>query len=138
MRFAALVLLMAQPNIDPSQLEHDVFRQVNATRQRQGLPPLEWDADTASRSRRHCERIALGELPFGHAGFRKRAGKGSAAAENIAQLAGPNISAVKAVQMWMNSNGHRRNLLGDYERTGIGVARMPGGRVCVTQIFWRR
>jgi uncharacterized protein YkwD len=44
--------------------------------------------------------------------------------------------ARSAVEGWMQSHGHRRNILDlDYDSSGIGVAVM-GDKVYATQIFW--
>lgn len=39
------------------------------------------------------------------------------------------------VQGWINSSGHRRNILGDYDEQGIGVDIRDDGRVMATQLF---
>jgi uncharacterized protein YkwD len=50
------------------------------------------------------------------------------AGENLAWGA-PDLSARKTVTMWMNSPGHRANLLGAWTRVGVGVVHItsPGG-----------
>ena len=41
-----------------------------------------------------------------------------------------------AVNGWMRSQGHRKNILNDaYDRTGIGIAIAPDGKVFITQNF---
>lgn len=37
---------------------------------------------------------------------------------------------------FMNSPGHRANVLGDYDKAGIGVV-MSGSTMFVTEIFWK-
>jgi uncharacterized protein YkwD len=46
--------------------------------------------------------------------------------------------AREAVESWKNSQGHRNNMLGDYDLTGIGVARNAQGHYFFTQIFLRQ
>jgi uncharacterized protein YkwD len=50
------------------------------------------------------------------------------AGENLA-WGSPDLSARKTVTMWMNSPGHRANLLGAWTRVGVGIVHIssPGG-----------
>jgi uncharacterized protein YkwD len=50
------------------------------------------------------------------------------AGENLAWGA-PDLSPSKTVTMWMNSPGHRANLLGAWSRVGVGIVHVssPGG-----------
>ncbi|MFM6200937.1 MAG: CAP domain-containing protein, partial [Dolichospermum sp.] len=43
--------------------------------------------------------------------------------------------AAQAVQGWLNSSGHLANIRGNYNQTGIGVARNNQGKIYFTQIF---
>lgn len=59
------------------------------------------------------------------------------AAENIAYNQGRTAKKVAAafVKQWMNSEGHRANILnGAYNRTGVGIA-VSGDRIYATQDF---
>ena len=57
-------------------------------------------------------------------------------AENVA-LGYPNAETV--VEGWMNSTGHRRNILdGSVVETGIAVARSSAGGLYYCQVFGRR
>jgi uncharacterized YkwD family protein len=59
----------------------------------------------------------------------------TAAAENIAR--GPRTAA-EAMNLWMNSSGHRANILNStYNQIGVGVARDNKGSLFWTQIFIR-
>ena len=56
--------------------------------------------------------------------------------ENIA--AGQAFPAKEAVATWMNSEGHKANILNkDYEYIGIGMARNAKGEYYYTQVFAR-
>jgi uncharacterized protein YkwD len=50
------------------------------------------------------------------------------AGENLA-WGSPDLGARKTVTMWMNSPGHRANLLGAWNRVGVGIVHIssPGG-----------
>ena len=48
----------------------------------------------------------------------------------------PEAFARRAVQGWMNSDGHRANILsGQYDRAGVGVV-INGSYAYATQLFW--
>jgi len=85
--------------------------------------------------------MAEGRVPFGHTGFRGRMnrmpGPVRGAAENVAWSAGYGDVAKTAVDGWINSPGHRRNMLGNYDVCGIGVYSC-NGRTYLTQLFAKR
>jgi uncharacterized YkwD family protein/spore coat assembly protein SafA len=57
----------------------------------------------------------------------------SAAGENIAS---GQRTAAEVMQTWMNSSGHRANILSStYNQIGVGVARDSSGKLYWTQIF---
>lgn len=122
-------------------LEQAVFQQVNAYRARQQLPLLRWDERLAQQARQHSQALLTSPTLGGHAGFEQRlAAIGrvlpwSSAAENVAYSQGVRDPATHAVQGWISSTGHRRNLEGLFTHTGIGVARNARGEVAFTQIF---
>ena len=43
--------------------------------------------------------------------------------------------AAEAVQGWLASRGHQKNIEGPYALTGVGVAATAKGEVYLTQIF---
>ncbi len=59
-------------------------------------------------------------------------------AENVAMNSlvstDPEIVGKAFVTMWKNSEGHRKNMLGNYSYLGVGVA-VSGNKVYATQIF---
>jgi len=101
---------------------------VNHARAGHGLPPLTAlrslvkAADHKSRdilrcgvfSHEACEReFTYWMTHFGY--------HGCAEGENIAWGSGGLGTPVSIFRAWMNSQGHRENILGDYEDTGIGL-----------------
>jgi uncharacterized protein YkwD len=46
-------------------------------------------------------------------------------------------NAQDVVRNWIASSGHRRNIEGNYNLTGIGLARDRRGKLYFTQIFLR-
>lgn len=91
--------------------------QVNETRQRHGLPAVSWNQQLADAARAHAEDLQSCNM-LSHTGcddsdLRLRLERtGYAwrmAAENLALCA---CDAARVVGLWMDSDGHRRNLLG--------------------------
>ena len=46
-------------------------------------------------------------------------------------------TAEGVVKMWLNSQGHRENIEGDYNMTGIGISKSADGTPYFTEIFIR-
>ena len=89
----------------------------------------------------HSQSMAQGQVEFSHQGFDQRAKVLSnkisyrRLAENVAYNQGYQDPAQKAVAGWIESEGHRQNMIGDYNLTGIGVAKNQQGEYYFTQIF---
>nr|WP_290221888.1 CAP domain-containing protein [Trichocoleus desertorum] len=126
-----------------SAIEKSAFDQINKYRASKGLPALTWNAAIAEQSRKHSQSMANAKVPFSHDGFQSRVGAIAktvayrGAAENVAYNQGFNDPATKAVQGWIKSNGHRTNIEGNYNVSGIGVAKNAKGEYYLTQIFIR-
>lgn len=126
-------------------LEAETRDLVNRHRRDAGLPPLRSDPAIAAIARRHSEAMAAGRVPFGHEaveGRRRRIERTiplEAMAENVGANDRPARSAARAaVSGWLGSAGHRENIEGDYDTTGVGVARDRRGAWYFTQIFVKR
>lgn len=89
----------------------------------------------------HAKQMARGEMPFSHLDFDKRVARypmvHMGAGENLAYNGGHADAAARAVQQWIDSPGHRRNLLGQWTLCGVGVAQTAGGQFYFTQLFAR-
>jgi uncharacterized protein YkwD len=103
-----------------------LFLMGNQARAAQGLNPLVWDEALAAAALNHCARMAVeGPLSHQYAGepdLSERAGHAGAhfslIEENIA--VGPQPATIH--QAWMNSQGHRENLLNpEVDRVGVAV-----------------
>lgn len=122
--FTTPVAMSAQEKIDGAA--RVLFERANQERSSRGIRPLKWDGSLAEAARQHALRMA-GQDMLSHqlpgepelAEREKDAGaEMSAAAENIAS--GPNVEGIHTG--WMNSPGHRRNLLNpQYDSVGIAV-----------------
>jgi len=123
-------------------LERDVFNAVNARRLERRLLPLEWDDRLANAARLHTRYLAesnkLSHQGRGGSRLKDRiAGLSwTAAGENLARNKNYPDPVARAVQDWVASPTHARNLYSDiYSRTGVGVIRTPDGFFYFTQVF---
>ncbi|MGY1621848.1 CAP domain-containing protein [Geodermatophilus sp. SYSU D00965] len=116
---------------DPST-EGQVLALVNEARAGAGCAPLVADAALAAVARGHSADMRdrdyfAHDTPEGLSPFDRaeQAGVGYARAENIA-FGQPDAAAV--MEAWMDSAGHRANILDcDLTKLGVGVAEGPGG-----------
>ncbi|WP_052733119.1 CAP domain-containing protein [Hymenobacter terrenus] len=120
-------------------LENEVLQLINQDRAAQGLPALVNNPAIADEARGHSQNMGTGAVGFGHAGFSSRTSRlktyvsWTGAAENVAY--GSN-SAKAIVDMWLKStSGHRENIRGNYNLTGVGIALGKNGYYYFTQIF---
>jgi len=122
-------------------IEKAVYNQVNQYRASKGLSPLTVNTRMSEQARIHSQNMASGKVPFGHQGFQQRvmavAIPYSSAAENVAYNQGYSDPANQAVQGWIRSSGHRQNMEGNFNLTGIGVATNAQGQYYFTQLFIR-
>lgn len=115
--------------------ENDVLLWVNWHRNNANLPPLKLDEQAKDHATQHTNYM-LDEERISHDNFDIRANIiNKAAAENVARAHGK-VSWV--VQNWMNSEGHKKNILGNYTHTGISVQKNVDGIDYYTQIFIKK
>lgn len=135
--WVASSVLQRDPALD--KWEAAVIESVNSHRSSLGLPPLALDERIRALAREHSESMASGKIPLDHSGFETRiATLGRPyrrAAENAASNRGFTDPAAAAVSRWISSSEHRRNIEGDFDLTGVGVARSANGTCYFTQIF---
>jgi uncharacterized protein YkwD len=129
---------------DLRSIEDRALERVNETREEHGLGTLEHDETLARLARHYSEQMAsLGF--FSHTGAdgssledraRRHGIRYQAIAENLHQSKGYDDAVPVAIRGWMNSPGHRANLLGrEYTRSAVGVALSADGDVIFTQLF---
>lgn len=130
-------------NIRPTSLEQSVHQQINQYRAEHGLPPLTLDPRISEQARLHSKAMANGKVSFGHGGFKQRIDAINrvipyrSAAENVAFNKGYSNPGQQAVEGWIKSPGHRINIEGQYNLTGIGIVKNAKGEYYFTQIFIR-
>lgn len=129
---------------DLKGMEDRLIAMVNQERSRHGLKKLKtWHA-LSDCARGHSRNMAKESVAFGHGGFEERTamikkyGGMRAFGENVAYCYLMDDPLQVAVTQWMESPGHRRNILDDYAETGIGIACDEKGGYYMTQLFCRR
>ncbi|MFT3746157.1 MAG: CAP domain-containing protein [Pyrinomonadaceae bacterium] len=136
---------IAQPNLT-SELR--VFDLVNEERKKLGIQPLIWNEKAASAARSHSDDMAgsgylshsdlFGGKPddrVAKAGLNdwRRLG------ENIAWVSGHADPLTRVVECWMNSPGHRENMLNPkFRESGLGMTVTNDGKSYFTQVFVSR
>ena len=119
----------------------EVHRGVNQYRQSINLPPLNLNPQISQQAETHSQNMAQQEVKYSHHSFDSRLEKiedqiaYTSAAENVAYNQGYGNPAERAVEGWIESEGHRQNMIGDYNLTGIGIAQNELGEYYFTQIF---
>lgn len=135
-------------NTPAYELERHVFDLLNTERQAKGLRTLVWDDRVAEVARRHSQNMAERQY-FSHRGLdgsmvdnradRLGLGAWQAIGENIAYLRGYDKPGELAVEKWMESTSHRRNLLSpQWSESAVGIAVTQDGTYYFTQVFLLR
>ncbi len=122
-----------------AQLQQSVLDYVNQYRKTKGLASLKMMPIITVEALKHSKNMADGRVDFGHNGFEGRADRlmsqieqSNAIAENIAF---GKFSAQEVVNRWIQSPGHRKNIEGKFNLTGVGIVRRTDGYLFFTQIF---
>lgn len=122
-------------------IEKEVLVYVNQYRAAHGLPSLVMNEAANREARQHSLEMAKHQVPFGHDGFQRRMRhlrqdiqEIEGGAENVAYHY---KTARIVVDGWIKSSGHRHNIEGRYDTTGIGIVRDAQGRLYFTQLFVR-
>jgi len=113
--------------------EGDFLSRINASRAAAGLAPVSMHSDLVPDARSHsAEMMAAGQI-FHSSNLGSVASGWEALAENVG--AGPSVASLDSA--FMNSAGHRANILGNYNHVGVGVV-TEGDLIWVTVIFMRK
>jgi len=127
-------------NADDS-MANEILVYINQYRSQHGLSRLTMNPILSQEAAQHSQDMARHALPFGHDGFSSRMDhlhhhvpNATNGAENVAY----NYKTAKIVaDGWIKSPGHRQNIVGHYNQTGIGIARDSQGKLYYTQLFLR-
>ncbi len=136
----------AKPSADQIvDFEKQIFGLINQKRAEIGLELLVWSDEVAKIARLHSENMAKYKF-FSHKGIDGKmvddradllgVTKWRAMGENIAYNRGYQKPLECAVEKWMESEGHRENLLNRrWKESAIGIAVTDDGTYYFTQVF---
>lgn len=130
--------------ISAVDIEKEVFHLINAERRKKGLSPLIWNDRAAKAARLHSKNMSQQGF-FSHRG-RDGSMVGTRASrmglqwdgigENLVYFRNYADPAEFAVKSWMNSSGHKNNILKkNWIETGIGAVQGDDGSYYLTQVF---
>ena len=124
---------------DETGFGKECLKLTNEFRAQQNKPPLKWNDELYAIGRKHSINMAKGKVPFGHQGFNARASECTipkkSFAENVAYNHGYNREDIPKITVdgWINSPGHRKNLLSDQNICAIAAYQADNGRWYFTQ-----
>jgi uncharacterized protein YkwD len=135
-------------NFNVDSLERQAFVLVNKKREENGLRDLEWSDQLESVARLHSDNMAEYQF-FSHKGLDNKyvsdradaahVGAWRSIGENIAFMRGFSDPVAEAVELWLDSASHRRNLMDpNWKESAIGVGVAQDGSVYFTQVFLTR
>lgn len=124
-----------------SEMEMEVVRLVNIERQKAGLAPFTASAELSRVARLKSQDMGTKNY-FSHTSptygspfemMKAQGIKYTTAGENIAK---GYLTAQSVVNGWMNSSGHRANILnGSFKTIGVGAYKTSNGTIYWTQMF---
>lgn len=114
--------------------EAGFLAKINAERSARGLGPLTSEGNLVAHARKHTQEMIDADKIY-HSNFTPAGGTGwSAMAENVGR--GGTVDSLH--QAFMDSSGHRQNILGDFNYVGVGTGYAPDGRLYVTVVFMKK
>jgi uncharacterized protein YkwD len=133
-----------EPNVltpeQQARMENNVFVHVNGYRKSKNLRPLVSSESLAQVARTHSIGMQRSNQ-MNHDGFSGRVSKvrklypRTYVAENVGFNYGLAMPEKTIVAAWINSQGHRINILGNYDYTGVGITQSAEGKIYFTQLF---
>jgi uncharacterized protein YkwD len=115
----------------------------NEFRKRNNLSPLKWDDEIWTICYGHSKNMGEKKVPFSHQGFNNRINslkfRFIAAFENVFYCHGYHSDTSElAVNGWINSPGHRKNMLSNSNHCAIATYVNSLGEIYLTQIFIKK
>lgn len=130
---AALGLMAEGVSADPASDEDRFVQLINASRAGNGLGPLSVDGALVGAARSQSQRMASAGTIFHNQNLPNEVPGGW---QSLGENVGTGGSVDSLHDAFMSSPGHRANVLGDYDRVGIGIV-MVGAQYYVTEVFWK-
>ena len=131
--------------VNMAAAEQAAFGLINQKRVEMGFEPLVWSNELAAVARLHSQNMAEFKF-FSHRGLdnklvsdradQLKIGRWRSIGENIAFNRGFQDPVGKAVELWLDSPTHRRNMLDpNWKESAVGVAKAEDGSIYFTQVF---
>ena len=125
-----LRLTRPQDSFDAESLAMEVIKLTNAERKKHGLNPLEVDEELMKLAQTRAKEVST---KYSH---ERPDGTNVVETHGCGENVGAKTSAEKQMTSWMNSVGHRNNILLDrYEAFGVGCYKADNDRLYWVQIF---
>ncbi len=140
MKLFILSLLIGVFSTPQEESKKEIFELINIERVNEGLTPLEIDKTSVFFAEQHTTYMAQNKA-ISHDNFDHRAQRisnkeeATYIGENVARTTGTNSFLVGN---WMKSKLHKKEILGDYTHTAIGIAEDENGVIYYTQIFIKK
>jgi len=117
--------------------EQSFLSAINSTRSSAGLGSLKMDSGLQSHARKHTgDMIAADEIYHSSSSeLQSAAGSGW---EKLGENVGRGGSVSSLHQAFLDSPGHKANILGDYNYVGIGANTSDNGVLYVTVVFMKK
>lgn len=134
--------------VNTATIERHAFELINQERARHAQPALTWNDRLVEVARNHSASMAEFQF-FSHRGLDDKlvsdraddckVGRWRAIGENIAYNRGYKEPIERAVEQWLKSPSHRRNLLDkNWSDSAVGIAIAADGSYYLTQVFMTR
>lgn len=132
-----------------SSASEQIYQEVNSYRASRGAAGLKRHAGLDRLAQEHCEYLRKNRGSFSlngrnvsHIGFDGRALVArerynmANVSENVAAAKHPGSGASRSIiDLWKNSSSHHKNMIDDWQFTGVGVVVDSDGMVFSTQLF---
>lgn len=107
-----------------------IMRKINRIRARNGRSALNWDRQVGYIARRHAKTMASSRGVFHDGNMDREITRW----RSLGQNSGRSDGCRSVMRAFMNSSGHRANILGSWKHMGVGADRR-GGSLYVQQVF---
>lgn len=118
---------------DPVSDEARFVQRINQDRANSGLGPLSADGPLVGAARNQSSRMAGSGSIFHNGNLPNEVPGGW---ESLGENVGSGASVDDLHASFMNSPSHRANVLGGFDRIGVGIV-MSGSTYFVTEVFWK-
>ncbi len=130
----AAISLMAETAFADETYSQDRFAQlINVDRAAHGLPGLAVEVFLTTSATQQSARMASAGEIFHNPNL---AGEFASGWQSLGENVGVGQSVDDLHAAFMNSASHRANVLGNYDKVGIGIV-MDGATIYVTELFWK-